>query len=260
MEHKWSSKRYIVPIVIFSLLYNAPKFFELRTEVSHDAENGTITYDIQPRAFRVNTVYFKVYCIWMNFIFMGLIPFVLLIVLNSLTLRSLVTHYTADVGGSINHNNGNNSSSSGSAATTKKNEIALAKVSLTIVFIFILCHSVKWIPNLYELSRLVSDDDDAKRAWPPWVESVTHISHFLMTLNSSVNFYVYCAKHRGVVSRLFGRKPSASNAAGLTTATEVVTDYSGGGSSNRLSLNIGRSRSIDERQHQTVSARSSSML
>ena len=35
----------------------------------------------------------------------------------------------------------------------KKNEIALAKVSLTIVLIFILCHSVKWIPNIYEVVR-----------------------------------------------------------------------------------------------------------
>ena len=38
-------------------------------------------------------------------------------------------------------------------SSTKKNEIALAKVGLTIVLIFILCHSVKWIPNIYELVR-----------------------------------------------------------------------------------------------------------
>ena len=61
-----------------------------------------------------------------------------------------------------------------------------------IVFIFIVCHSVKWIPNLYELARLARED---KREWPPWVESVTHISHFLMVVNSSVNFYIYCIKH-----------------------------------------------------------------
>ena len=75
---------------------------------------------------------------------------------------------------------------------TKKNEVALAKVSLTIVLIFILCHSVKWIPNIYELLRLSSND---KRQWPSWIESTTHVAHFLMSFNSSVNFYVYCAKH-----------------------------------------------------------------
>ena len=74
----------------------------------------------------------------------------------------------------------------------------LFQVSLTIVFIFILCHSVKWIPNLYELARLARED---KREWPPWVESVTHISHFLMVVNSSVNFYIYCFKHFSFWSR-----------------------------------------------------------
>lgn len=77
-------------------------------------------------------------------------------------------------------------------SATKKNEIALAKVGLTIVLIFILCHSVKWIPNIYELVRLSSND---KRKWPSWIESTTHVAHFLMSLNSSVNFYVYCVKH-----------------------------------------------------------------
>jgi hypothetical protein len=38
-------------------------------------------------------------------------------------------------------------------SSSKKNEMLLAKVSLTIVFIFILCHSVKWIPNIFELLR-----------------------------------------------------------------------------------------------------------
>ena len=62
-----------------------------------------------------------------------------------------------------------------------------------------MCHSVKWIPNLYELGRLAMDD---KRSWPPWVECVTHIAHFLMTLNSSTNFYIYCGKHFNVIPKV----------------------------------------------------------
>ena len=76
---------------------------------------------------------------------------------------------------------------------------SLLQISLTIVFIFIVCHSVKWIPNLYELGRLAMDD---KRSWPPWVECVTHIAHFLMTLNSSTNFYIYCGKHFNVIPKV----------------------------------------------------------
>ena len=80
-----------------------------------------------------------------------------------------------------------------SQSDAKKNEIALAKVSMAIVFIFIICHSVRWIPNVYELTRIYKGTE--KEDWPPWIESLTHISHFLTTLNSSVNFYIYCFKH-----------------------------------------------------------------
>ena len=79
-----------------------------------------------------------------------------------------------------------------SLSSSKKNEIALAKVSLALVLIFILCHSVRWIPNVYELVRIVRGQ---REDWPSWIESLTHISHFLTTLNSSVNFYIYCFKH-----------------------------------------------------------------
>ena len=36
----------------------------------------------------------------------------------------------------------------------RKKDVSMAKVSLAIVFVFIVCHSVKWIPNIYELSQV----------------------------------------------------------------------------------------------------------
>lgn len=89
-------------------------------------------------------------------------------------------------------------------------------MGLTIVLIFILCHSVKWIPNIYELVRLSWND---KRQWPSWVESTTHVAHFLMSVNSSVNFYVYCVKH--FKCPFFG--PSAPNNQTLVTLTQTNT-------------------------------------
>ena len=35
--------------------------------------------------------------------------------------------------------------------TTRRRELALAKVSLYIVFVMLLCHSVRLIPNTYEM-------------------------------------------------------------------------------------------------------------
>ena len=85
----------------------------------------------------------------------------------------------------------------------------LAKVSIVIVFVFIVCHSIKWIPNIYELIQRMEtkmeevkqqeDENDVK--WPLWIESVTQISHFLTVLNSSVNFYIYFGTHYDRFSR-----------------------------------------------------------
>lgn len=182
------------------MIYNMPKFFELETGIRPTNDTSPYRYTIEPTPMRVNEYYIKIYCIWMNFIFMGLIPFCLLIVLNLLTVRSLIKASTAE-------------------SQSKKNEVALAKVSLSIVFVFILCHSVKWIPNLYEHARLAKED---KREWPPWVESTTHISHFLFTFNSSVNFYIYCVKHFKLVSRLCSK--SSDNQDAQTLATSMVAE------------------------------------
>ena len=118
----------------------------------------------------------------------------------------------------------------------KTNEVALAKVSLTIVLIFILCHSVKWIPNIYELLRLSSQD---KRQWPHWIESVTHVAHFLMSLNSSVNFYVYFVKH----FRLSCKSKHSSGAIETSNGAAMTRTYSTGYGKSQL---IERTRSHPE--------------
>ena len=174
----------------------------------------------------------------MNFVFMGLGPFCLLIGLNALTLRTLLVQTKGSAAAAA-------SNLPPSYSQSKKSEIALAKVSLAIVFVFILCHSVKWIPNLYELARLARED---KRAWPPWVESTTHISHFLMTVNSSVNFYIYCFKHYagGRLRWLLpcccffcccgNKEDNGNSAAAITVTTEMGVGGGGGERSRRGSL------------------------
>ena len=72
---------------------------------------------------------------------------------------------------------------------------------------FILCHAVRWIPNLWEFTQ--TEKDKVRRllcyfaqyfgqknvTWPPWVQQVSQVSHLLTVLNSSVNFYIYSIKH-----------------------------------------------------------------
>ena len=42
----------------------------------------------------------------------------------------------------------------------------------------------------------MASEDDTEEYWPGWVENVTHISHFLLAFNCSVNFYIYFFKRR----------------------------------------------------------------
>ena len=78
----------LIKLVYFQV-YNAPKFFELKTSMDEETNQPYI----DATAMRVNPYYFSIYNIWMNFIFMGLGPFVVLISLNGLTLRSLIIHH-----------------------------------------------------------------------------------------------------------------------------------------------------------------------
>ena len=86
-----------------------------------------------------------------------------------------------------------------------------------------ICHGVRWIPNLYEIQQGVLDRGDSL-VWPSWVGSVTQMSHLLTVLNSSVNFYIYQAKHyKGQSSA--ARRPNRSSVLStqvLVLAREVV--------------------------------------
>ena len=260
VSHEWSFKKYILPIITFSFVYNIPRFFELKTEINEienvSTENATnpltkedylvddnlnrmgntlipkipflnannsmtqqISYDynIVPTAMRTNTYYYSIYYIWTNFLVMGLFPYLILIILNIRTLQGLLSnmklsgHNIPQVRARLNivegdekcvneirkknENNTNNqmSNNSSNQKGIKTSELRLAKVSLIIVFVFIVCHSARWIPNVYELYSRVTTDE---LIWSTWVESVTNLSNFLVVLNSSVNFFIYCLTHK----------------------------------------------------------------
>ena len=278
-SNHWPAKRYIIPILLFSLAYNFPRFFELRTKVmcndySEDAskyQNQNDTAFLEPNRTQleeegstsqtsetieavhvynqtdptdnyynctedINTIvqieltelrmdkyYYSIYTVGLTIIFMGIVPFTLLILLGTLTLKRLIVYAREDVNivpltlqtqrdsvspyatvstnvptiqsldvleptdnEDVSHRNSN-------PFTIKKrlktNEIRLAKVSLIISLIFIVSHSIRWIPNIYELIQRMQDKVDV--SWPDWIELFTQFSHLLTVFNSSVNFYIY---------------------------------------------------------------------
>ena len=108
-----------------------------------------------PTQLRLNPCYYQIYIVWLNIVFNAFLPFLVLIILNSYILRHLI----------LNENRGNSRQSSRRVSREssrlrihlhptqmrrRESKVLMAKVSLLIVFVFITCHSVKWIPNIYE--------------------------------------------------------------------------------------------------------------
>ena len=90
ISHKWSAKRYVIPTIIFSILYNLPKFFELKTGKVYNAVSNSTEYILEGTNLRLNYEYFFFYTIWMNFVLMGLVPFVMITTLNGITVHQVI--------------------------------------------------------------------------------------------------------------------------------------------------------------------------
>ena len=222
---RWSAKRYIIPIIVFSLLYNVSRFLEMRTNCStsieQDHQNATNYHEkdetkdsvaflskkednavynilensemdnqtclnisskdenanpscrIELTHMRQNQYYYSIYIIGLNFVFNGLIPFLAIIIMNAKLYQRLksVVHgkplisqvlqfSNIHIQLHIEHHPNNHNPQTNTVVTTKKSrikpsEIMLAKSSLFIVFVFVSCHSVRWIPNIYELIQRI---------------------------------------------------------------------------------------------------------
>ena len=220
LSNKWSSKVYILPILVFSILYNVPRFFGLKVQpiaMGNPRNKSAINdpmFSIEHTDMRVDFYYVSIYRGWMNLFLMAIIPFVVLITLNILILKNLKevlsTRSRQSVVGTLGCPGSLMAKSSfhpdqdkscipvSPRSVTKSNEILLAKVSVIIVLFFIVCHSVKWIPIIYGIiyEHYITYNNFHL---PQWIEICKNVSCVLTVMNSSVNFYIYVITHFNVL-------------------------------------------------------------
>ena len=227
ISHKpLTTKAYVLTIILFSIFFNLPKFFELKTchviEVrnvfehdnhelnftlkSNPKDNGNCTKEgYKATDLRLNTVYYSIYLFWMNLIFMGIVPYATLLTLNSSIFNDLRLHLKHRRECSVLEcKSGHNGEKIFNEcciplqpfSITKKNQMLLAKTNLAMVLSFILCHSLRWIPNIYEYMYEQMYDDGS------WVQIVEYLSHLLITLSSSVNSYIYRITHFNILTKI----------------------------------------------------------
>ena len=159
----------VLVIVIFSFIYNLPKFWEVDffTEV-HWKYNVTI-YCLYPADLRSNDLYVTLYVHWMYFFICYLFPFLALVIFNA-AIYQRVRKANRDLQQLSRH---------------QRREIGLATMLLCVVIVFLICNVLPLASNIHE--TFLNDP-------PLWL---VQTGNFLVTINSSINFIIYV---------IFGRK------------------------------------------------------
>ena len=140
-DNQWSIKRYLMPIFCVSIVYNIPKIFEFEWIVFTAEINGTNTtfiFGTTPTELRLNRYYDIIYTLWCDVVFRGIIPIVLLIILNIMIFNEMnmsKCYMNSDRNEEI----------------TRKVQLQMAEINLIIVAIFIDCHVFRHIPTIHQL-------------------------------------------------------------------------------------------------------------
>ena len=219
---EWSVKRYIIPLVTFSIIYNLPKFFEIDTsfcgstqrhiEERHEEDKGYMPHSVNETYYyitklRRNVLYKETYQLGINILFMLIGPFLVLIVLNTLTLLNLKRYQSSQRRNSVYFKYGVDASKLSKLETNKdksgsksSREVTLVKISLAIVITSIFCHSIKWVPTLYEM---IDENAYQQSMMSGWIESFEHVSHFLLVVDASKACYIYhSTRSKTVLSKI----------------------------------------------------------
>ena len=178
----WKLKHILLPIFIFSAIYNIPRYFEL--EWMNFSINEVPFMQVWPTKLRRNPTYIEWYTLWAHIIILGVIPMVLLMGLNLMTVKEMTKYKGFCIGGK---------------REDREREIQcnMAQINVVIVIIFIICHSFVQIPTVYELIQRLNNRERVT-VWKhkQLIQTITEISQIMVVFNSSVNFYVYLIKRK----------------------------------------------------------------
>ena len=192
---------------------------------------------VEETYLRANKAYAVWYIFWSKFIFIEVIPYLTIIILNSaivrkiwksnnfrrrflvssatgsgqsqMTASAVVPPIEIDIDndtiervdiervGEPSNGNGNQPSSPVEMTARQRREANLGIVLVSISVLFIICQSVKIIPDVYEIiycKRPGTSVDNVKNCHHEdrsVINSLVDVSHLLLAINSSVNVIIY---------------------------------------------------------------------
>lgn len=190
---------YILPITVFSILCNLSRFFELTVkEITTDLDYDYDWYNetdvgnkkyfmLEPTELRKDNYYTEYYLLYFTFIIQSLVPVILLITFSIAIYRKL---------SSINLSSQHSASSSqpqekGEEGEAQRRELILTQTSLIIALIFLISHSFRIIPLVWQIVNELN-----KWNWTPYMVSITELSNVVILVSSSTKFYIYFIKQK----------------------------------------------------------------
>ncbi|XP_077282983.1 FMRFamide receptor-like [Arctopsyche grandis] len=169
---------YVIVIIIFSLIYNLPRFWEVScTRYIHHEYNISV-YCVEASSLREQSLYITVYIHWLYLVFLYFLPFTSLAILNACIYKQ-VRRANAE---------------RQRLSRLQRREIGLATMLLCVVVVFFLCNILALVSNILEASYDIIQ------------EPLVKTSNLLVTINSSVNFIIYVIfgeKFKRLFLRLF---------------------------------------------------------
>ena len=193
--------KYLIPVILFALLFNIPKFFE--ATISHKtlqiAESDNNSNSNETTVWRNVTKTFidttdlrenPYYSIYYNTVGRGAVlsflPSVLLIGLNYKIYRKIKSQPVIMVQENFQ-------------LRRQKQENNLAVLMSVISGVFVICHILRNFLNIYEIF-VIQRNEECKEAgyhtFTRWSLIVTSFSNIMLVLNSSTNMVIYSFLNR----------------------------------------------------------------
>ena len=193
---------YILPVISFSMVYNIPKFFDLKV-ISIDSdctnttviENGTFVshcnsteYHRVPTQMRKNDHYILWYINISNLVVTAIIPLLLLSYFNLNIYRSLKERQVRK-SVMVSQQNSN------VVKDRNKKEVRQTFVLFAIVVLFLICHALRVILNVEEFVNLGKQKEEVAQGCTGeefWTLIAIPVASLLIQVNSGTNFFIYC--------------------------------------------------------------------
>ena len=202
---------YVMPVLTFSTIYYIPRFFDLDIKEFLKCDNGVTTindtkeynttdfaeknctneYHLIPTKLRVDNHYVLWYINISNILLTYLIPVGILIYINC-KIRSSLQKFMA-----------RRPSMTQVQPTSRPhptNDKMKVFILFAIVFILIICHSLRVVLNIEEFIDLTRFKEQEKRGCNSrkfWKALFVRISQLLIIMNSSINFFIYVYMDKG---------------------------------------------------------------